>query len=175
MQDSDSLIHRPRVFACAGPVPAPPPGHSWLGLMDAALACAKRGGEAGEVPVGALVLAPDGRVLACEHNAPVSRHDPTAHAEMLALRAAGAALGNYRLTDCLMVVTLEPCPMCAAALVHARLAGLVFGAADMAYGAVVSRGEYLDALAANHTVWHMGGVRATECADLLHDFFARRR
>jgi tRNA(adenine34) deaminase len=83
-------------------------------------------------------------------------------------------LGDYRLKGCVLVVTLEPCPMCAAALAHARLDGLVFGAADEAAGAVVSRAEYLD-MPANHKIWRMGGVRARECADLLRDFFARKR
>jgi len=110
---------------------------------------------------------------------------------VLALRAAGAALrqlpacwpcerrvrpfGNYRLNQCVLVVTLEPCAMCAAALIHARVAGLVYGAADSLAGAVVSRAEYFDAQYANHRVWHMGGVLADQCAALLHDFFDQRR
>ena len=85
------------------------------------------------------MVAPDGRILACCGNAPIGGNDPTAHAEVLALRAAGAALGNYRLNQCVLVVTLEPCAMCAAAIIHARIAGLVYGAADPLAGAVVSR------------------------------------
>ena len=164
-----------RAFSPAGPLTPPPPGHSWQGLMRMALEEARASGAAGEVPVGAVVVAPDGRILACCGNAPVRGNDPTAHAEVLALRAAGAALGNYRLNGCVLVVTLEPCAMCAAALIHARVAGLVYGAADALAGAVVSRAEYFDAQCANHRVWHMGGVLAEPCAALLHDFFAQRR
>ncbi|WP_374289966.1 nucleoside deaminase [Desulfovibrio desulfuricans] len=143
--------------------------------MRMALHEARASGAAGEVPVGAVLAAPDGRIVACCGNAPVRGNDPTAHAEVLALRAAGAALGNYRLSGCVLVVTLEPCAMCAAALIHARVAGLVYGAADPLAGAVVSRAEYFDAQCANHKVWHMGGVLADECAALLHDFFGQRR
>jgi tRNA(adenine34) deaminase len=143
--------------------------------MGMALALARGGARAGETPVGAVVVGPDGRVRAQARNAPIALRDPTAHAEILALRAAGQALGNYRLNGCVLVVTLEPCPMCAAALAHARVAGLVFGAADAQAGAVVSRVEYLDAPFCNHRVWHMGGVRAEECAALLRDFFTDKR
>ena len=143
--------------------------------MRMALEEARASGAAGEVPVGAVVVAPDGRVLSCCGNAPVRGNDPTAHAEVLALRAAGAALGNYRLNGCVLVVTLEPCAMCAAACIHARLAGVVYGAADSQAGAVVSRAEYFDAQSANHSLWHMGGVRGAECAELLRGFFAARR
>lgn len=164
-----------RAFTPAGPRTPPPPGHTWDGLMRLALREARASGAAGEVPVGAVLVAPDGRVLACCGNAPVRGNDPTAHAEVLALRAAGTALGNYRLNDCVLVVTLEPCAMCAAALIHARVAGLVYGAADPLAGAVVSRAEYFDAQCANHRVWHMGGVLSEECAALLREFFDARR
>ncbi|MBB5143353.1 tRNA adenosine(34) deaminase TadA [Desulfovibrio intestinalis] len=164
-----------RVFAPAGPVPSAPPGHSWESLMGRALERATMAASAGEIPVGAVLVAPDGRVLAEEGNAPVALHDPTAHAEIQALRRAGTAFGNYRLGGCVLVVTLEPCAMCAAACIHARLAGVVYGAADSQAGAVVSRAEYFDAQSANHSIWHMGGIRAEECAALLHDFFAARR
>ena len=143
--------------------------------MDQALDQARLAAEAGEVPVGAVLAGPGGHILARTGNAPVRRHDPTAHAEILALRAGGAALGNYRLAGCVLAVTLEPCAMCAAALVHARLAGVVYGAADDLAGAVISRAEYLDAPFRNHRVWHMGGVRAEACAALLRDFFERKR
>ena len=106
------------MFAPAGPVPDPPPGLSWEGLMDQALDQARLAAEAGEVPVGAVLAGPGGHILARTGNAPVRRHDPTAHAEILALRAGGAALGNYRLAGCVLAVTLEPCAMCAAALVR---------------------------------------------------------
>ena len=125
--------------------------------------------------MGAVIAAPDGTVLAEEGNAPVGLHDPTAHAEILALRRAGRVFGNYRLGGCVLVVTLEPSAMCAAACIHARLAGVVYGAADSQAGAVVSRAEYFDAQSANHSLWHMGGVRGAECAELLRGFFAARR
>ena len=143
--------------------------------MRRALEQARRAAEAGEVPVGAGLAAPDGRLLAEAHNAPLRRHDPTAHAEVLALRRAGVALGNYRLGGCVLVVTLEPCAMCAAALAHARLAGVVYGAADRLAGAVSSCAELLDAPFFNHRVWHMGGICSEACAALLRDFFAARR
>ena len=164
-----------RVFAPAGPVPPAPPGHTWQSLMGRALECARMAAALGEIPVGAVLVASDGRVLAEEGNAPVALHDPTAHAEIQALRRAGPAFGNYRLGGCVLVVTLEPCAMCAAAAIHARLAGVVYGAADPQAGAVVSCAEYFDAQSANHSLWHMGGIRAEECAELLHGFFAARR
>ncbi|MDR1777371.1 MAG: nucleoside deaminase [Desulfovibrio sp.] len=164
----------PRAFSPVGPLPQAPVGHTWESLMDAALEAARQGARLGEIPVGALVAEQGGRILACSHNASVSLHDPTAHAEILALRAAGKTLDNYRLAGCVLVVTLEPCPMCAAALVHARLDGLVFGAADARAGAVISRAEYLDT-PTGHRLWHLGGVRAEICAAVLRDFFAGRR
>ncbi|MDR2573742.1 MAG: nucleoside deaminase [Desulfovibrio sp.] len=142
--------------------------------MAGALRLARQGAEAGEVPVGALIVGPGGDILAEAHNAPIALNDPTAHAEILALRAAGKAAGNCRLAGCVLVVTLEPCPMCAAALVQARIAGLVFGAADETAGAVISRAEYLD-FPSNHKVWHMGGLLARECSALLRGFFAQKR
>lgn len=143
--------------------------------MQRALRQARRAAAAGEVPVGAVLAAPDGRLLAETHNAPLRLHDPTAHAEVLALRRAGAGLGNYRLGGCVLVVTLEPCAMCAAALAHARLKGVVYGAADRLAGAVSSCAELLDAPFFNHRVWHMGGICADDCAAVLRDFFAVRR
>ena len=143
--------------------------------MGRALERARLAAAAGEIPVGAVIAAPDGIVLAEAGNAPVGLHDPTAHAEILALRQAGRGLGNYRLGGCVLVVTLEPCAMCAAACIHARLAGVVYGAADSQAGAVVSRAEYFDAQSANHSLWHMGGVLGAECAELLRGFFAARR
>lgn len=143
--------------------------------MERALRQARLAAAEGEVPVGAVLAAADGRLLAEARNQPLTLHDPTAHAEMLALRRAGAALGNYRLGGCVLVVTLEPCAMCAAALVHARLAGVVYGAADALAGAVSSCAETLEAPFFNHHVWHMGGVCSAACAAVLRDFFAVRR
>jgi tRNA(adenine34) deaminase len=142
--------------------------------MQLALAEARLAAEAGEVPVGA-VLVKDGRLVASGRNAPVARHDPSAHAEMNALRAGGAALRNYRLDGCELYVTLEPCAMCAGAMLHARLARVVFGAADPKTGAA---GSVLDLFAQgqlNHHTQVQGGVLAAECGDLLQDFFKGRR
>ena len=175
MQEDAARLPRPRAFAPAGPVPAPPQGHSWEGLMDLALEEARKAGAQGDVPVGAVIVAPDGRILARGGNAVERDSDPTAHAEVLAIREACARLGNWRLSGCVLVVTLEPCAMCAAAIAHARLAGVVYGAADEAAGAVISRAEYLDGPACPIPVWHMGGVRAHECAALLRKCFEARR
>ena len=156
-------------------MPSPPCGHTWPGLMAQALELARQGQAAGEVPVGALVAHADGRVLGLAHNRCIADNDPTAHAEVLALRRAGEALGNYRLADCVLVVTLEPCLMCTGALVHSRIAGVVYGAADARAGAICSCCEGLEYSFHNHTVWHMGGVSSQECAALLRDFFQQNR
>ncbi|WP_297360330.1 tRNA adenosine(34) deaminase TadA [Acidiferrobacter sp.] len=142
--------------------------------MAAALAEAANAGCAGEVPVGA-VLVRAGVMLAGAGNSPIALHDPTAHAEILALRAGGARVGNYRLKDCVLYVTLEPCAMCAVALVHARVARLVFGAADPRAGAAGSVFTLTDEARFNHRVAVTGGVLATECQALLRDFFRARR
>lgn len=143
--------------------------------MDLALELARQAGGQGEVPVGAVVLAPDGRLLAQAHNAPIGLHDPTGHAEVLALRQAGLAMGNYRLPGSILAVTVEPCLMCLGAAVHARVAGVVFGALDTKAGAVVSNlpGPELPFL--NHRFWVVAGIRQAQCADLLSEFFRRRR
>jgi tRNA(adenine34) deaminase len=143
-------------------------------FMRAALALAGEGRLAGEVPVGAVVVA-DGRIVGRGFNAPISRRDPTGHAEIAALRDAAAALGNYRLPDCDLYVTLEPCAMCAGAILHARIRRLVFGARDPKTGAC---GSVIDLLAEprlNHHTDVTGGVLADECGALLSAFFAERR
>ncbi|RYY81717.1 MAG: tRNA adenosine(34) deaminase TadA [Comamonadaceae bacterium] len=142
--------------------------------MKRAVAEAQAGADAGEVPVGA-VLVRDGVEIACGRNAPVARHDPTAHAEINALRAGAAALGNYRLDDCTLYVTLEPCAMCAGAMLHARLARVVFGAADPKTGAAGSVVDLFAEPQLNHRTTVQGGVLALECADLLQRFFRLRR
>ena len=164
-----------RPGALWGSMPPPPPGWTWDSLMDTALDLARSNLERNEVPVGALVVTPEGRLAGAAANTPIGRHDPTAHAEVLALRAAGAALGNYRLPGCVLVVTLEPCLMCVGALVHARVDGVVYGALDAKAGAVVSSLHGLDLPWQEHRPWHMGGMRGQACADLLRDFFAARR
>lgn len=143
--------------------------------MRCALRQAGRASAAGEVPVGAVVVGPDGAVVARASNAPVSRNDPTAHAEILALRQAGRRLGNYRLPGCRLVVTLEPCPMCAAAAVHARVSEIVYGAADPKTGGVDSLYAIPSDPRLNHRVEVVSGVLADECAALLRDFFRARR
>ena len=143
--------------------------------MRLALEKARASGAVGEVPVGALVVAPDGRILACCGNAPIGGNDPTAHAEVLALRDAAAALGRWRLDDATLVVTLEPCAMCAGAAVSARLGRLVFGAPDLKAGATGSLYNLCADPRLNHEVPLTGGVRADESAALLTTFFAERR
>ncbi len=142
--------------------------------MKIALEEARRGGEAGEVPVGA-VLVQDGIALATAHNRPIALDDPTAHAEMLVLRAAGRRLGNYRCPGSTLYVTLEPCVMCAGALTHARVACLVYGAADPRGGGVESLYRILEDARLPHRVRVVGGVQAEEARTLLQEFFLARR
>jgi tRNA(adenine34) deaminase len=142
--------------------------------MRRALALAERAQSEGEVPVGALVVR-GGTVLGEGWNRPIGSHDPTAHAEILALRAAAASVGDYRLGGTTLYVTLEPCPMCAAAMAHARIARLVFGAWDPRQGAAGSAFDLVNAEAMNHRVDAFGGVLSVECGTLLRRFFAGRR
>jgi tRNA(adenine34) deaminase len=143
-------------------------------FMRIALALAEQAWQAGEVPVGAVV-ARDGAIIARGFNAPVSRHDPSAHAEIQALRAASEALGNYRLTGCTLYVTLEPCPMCSGAIMHARIARVVYGAPDPKTGACGSVVNLFDKPRLNHQTVVEGGVLAQECGQLLRRFFQERR
>lgn len=143
--------------------------------MELALEQARAAAVKNEVPVGAVAVASDGRVLAAAHNKPCAGHDPSAHAEVLALREAGQALGNHRLEQTVLVVTLEPCLMCVGAMVHARISGVVYGASDDKAGAVFSCLHGLDLPFLNHRVWHLGGVRSVDCARLLENFFSKRR
>lgn len=142
--------------------------------MREALAEAERGAAGGEVPIGAVVVV-DGAVVARAHNAPIAEVDPTAHAEVLALRRAARALGNYRLTGASLYVTVEPCAMCCGAVLQGRLARLVYGAADPKAGAVQSLHRLLDDARLNHRVAVRGGVLAAESAALLRGFFESRR
>lgn len=144
-------------------------------LMELALECAREAQAAGEVPVGAVLVDASGAVVARAANAPIARRDPTAHAEILALRAAGRALGNYRLPGCVLYVTLEPCPMCVGALVHARVARIVYGAADPKTGACGSVFDLAARRELNHRIEVRGGVLADECGALLKRFFEARR
>lgn len=131
--------------------------------------------KAGEVPVGALVVASDGTILARAHNESIRHHDPAGHAEIIAMRRAAAVVKNYRLDDCILVVTLEPCLMCASAMVHARIGGLVFGAADTKAGAIISCLDTLSLPFLNHSIWYMGGVLSGVCSRQLRLFFQATR
>ena len=142
--------------------------------MEEALREALRAQAAGEVPVGAVVVA-DGKIVGRGSNRNLTGHDPTAHAEILALREAGQALGNHRLEGCEMFVTIEPCAMCAGALVHARLKRLIYGAEDPKAGAVHSVLQVLNHPSLNHRMDVTWGVLAGRCAELLQAFFRERR
>jgi tRNA(adenine34) deaminase len=145
---------------------------SWMDFcLDEARAAAARG----EVPVGAVVIGPDGTVLARAGNRVEADHDPSAHAEILAIRAAAAALGSPRLVGCDLYVTLEPCPMCAQAISFARIRRLVFGAYDPKGGGVEHGARIFAAPSCHHAPDVVGGVREQDCADLLRGFFAERR
>ena len=154
-----------------------------LSFMRLALEAAGRAAQQGEVPVGAVLVrvnpgvdtAAGIELLACSHNQPIGLHDPTAHAEMLALREAAGKLGNYRLDDCELYVTLEPCAMCAQAMLHARLKRVVYGAREPKTGAAGSVLDLFGYRELNHQTEVMGGLLADECGALLQEFFARRR
>lgn len=146
----------------------------WDPAMRLALDQARQAETVGDVPIGAVVLDPAGRVIAAAGNRREVDHDPTAHAEVLALRAAARALGEWRLVDHTLVVTLEPCTMCAGALVLARVARLVFGAYDPKAGAVASLFDVVRDPRLNHRVDVRGGILEAECGTLLRDFFAAR-
>lgn len=150
------------------------PAPSDLDWMRRALALAGRAAAEGEVPVGALVVR-NGELLGEGWNRPVAQNDPTAHAEIVALRAAAQKAGDYRLGGATLYVTLEPCPMCAAAMAHARIARLVFGAWDPRQGAAGSAFDLVDAAALNHRVDAFGGVLSEDCGEILKRFFAARR
>ena len=143
-------------------------------LMQAAVEQARRAAAAGDVPIGA-VIARDGRVIAAGHNRRIVDADPTAHAEMIAIRAAAESLGDWRLTGCTLAVTLEPCPMCAGAIVLARLDRLIYGAADPKAGAVHTLYRLCTDERLNHRVEVVAGVLAEECGQLLTDFFRHQR
>jgi tRNA(adenine34) deaminase len=142
--------------------------------MKEALQCARCALEVNEVPVGAVVVH-DGEIVGRGFNRNILDHDPSAHAEMIALREAGAALGNHRLGGCDLFATIEPCAMCAGALVHARIRRLVYGADDPKAGAVTSIMQVVNHPGLNHRMEVRGGVLAGECAALLQEFFKQRR
>jgi tRNA(adenine34) deaminase len=143
-------------------------------FMALALDLAREAGSVGEVPVGALAVR-DGEVIGRGYNQPILRHDPSAHAEIMALRAAAARLGNYRMPGCTLYVTLEPCAMCAGAILHARIDRVVFGARDPKTGAAGSVIDLFAESRLNHHTSIVGGVLAEQCGSLLSGFFAARR
>ncbi|MFM1902770.1 MAG: tRNA-specific adenosine deaminase [Planctomycetota bacterium] len=152
-------------------LPGSPPHDRWMRLaLDEARAAAAED----EVPVGAVVVA-GGRVVGCGHNQREQLADPTAHAEMIAITQAAAALGSWRLEDCTLYVTLEPCPMCAGAILQARVPRVVWGAADPKAGAVESLYRLFEDSRLNHRVEHVGHVLADECGRLLSEFFRGKR
>ena len=149
-------------------------GESDAAFMGLALEEARQALSAGEVPVGAVVVM-DGRVIGRGHNAPIASSDPTAHAEIIALRRAAAAVRNYRLPGAALYATVEPCAMCCGAALHARVARLIYGAPDPKGGAAESLYRLLDDPRLNHQVAVTGAVRSEDCAALLREFFKTRR
>ncbi len=143
-------------------------------FMQRAIELAEQAALAGEVPVGAVVVL-NNEIIGEGSNRPIATNDPSAHAEMIALRQAGAEIGNYRLLNTTLYVTLEPCMMCAGAMVHARVSRLVYGAYDHKSGAVQTKACLLDQAFLNHKISHVGGVVAQTCAGLLTAFFKSRR
>jgi len=142
--------------------------------MQKALALAEQAAASGEVPVGAVVVR-DGKLIGEGCNGPIGRQDPTAHAEVLALRHAAETIGNYRMPRATLYVTIEPCTMCVGAMVHARIDRLVFGAREPKAGAVISQNTLLQHPAMNYVIDYSEGIRAEQCSRLISDFFAARR
>lgn len=143
-------------------------------FMQQALDLAKQAWQAGEVPVGAVVVK-DGEIIGRGYNAPISLHDPSAHAELQALRDAADHLGNYRLSGCALYVTIEPCAMCAGAIMHARIARVIYGAADTKTGVCGSTVDLFSEKRLNHHATVVSGVLAQQCGEMLSQFFAERR
>jgi tRNA(adenine34) deaminase len=144
-------------------------------FMRVAIEAARRAGAMGEVPIGACIVSSEGEILAAESNRTITDKDPTAHAEILVLRKASSVVGNYRLTGTTVYTTIEPCVMCAGALVNARIKRLVFGAHDERFGAVESRFRLCDSESLNHRIDITSGVLADECRALMQEFFKARR
>ncbi|AGC49756.1 tRNA adenosine(34) deaminase TadA [Lawsonia intracellularis] len=169
------MDYKPEKIMCWGPIPTPPLGWTWDNLMDEALIEANQCTKKNEVPVGAIIVHKNGKIIGKGHNAPITTSDPTAHAEILALRTAGAVQQNYRLQDCFLIVTLEPCLMCVGAIIQARIDGIVYGAAELNTGSITSCIAGFDLPFNNYKPWHMGGIKATQCSQLLHNFFYKLR
>ncbi len=157
------------------PPPDAPAGTSWRAFMDVAFQEACKAPQMGETPIGAALFSATGTLIAKAHNQPISLNDPTGHAEILCLRKAADALKNYRLPNTIMAVTLEPCMMCTGALIHSRVAGVVFGARDPRAGAFISNLDGHALHFTNHKMWLIEGVMEEECSSLLKRFFLEKR
>ena len=144
-------------------------------LMKEAISEARKALAQDEVPVGALIVTPEGEIISRAHNSSISLNDPTAHAEVLAIRDAGRTFGNYRLTGMILVSTIEPCIMCAGAMIHARISRCVFGAYDRKGGGLVSLYSIASDRRLNHRIEIIPGVLERECRELIRDFFKKRR
>lgn len=163
-------------FYCApSPTPGPEDSLIWEPFMHEALQLAAEAEVRGDVPVGAVIVGGCGRILGRGANRTIFDNDPTAHAEILALREAASRVGNHRLTEAVLVVTLEPCIMCLGAVIQARLAGVVFAARDPKAGCLVSRMDGTALPWSNHHFWSLGGVLKDECSATLSGFFQKRR
>lgn len=143
--------------------------------MDVAFQEACKAAKQGESPIGAALFSANGVLIAKAHNQPISLHDPTAHAEIICLRKAGEQLGNYRLNDTILAVTLEPCLMCMGAILHARVGGVIFGAPDPRAGALISNINGHALPFTNHRIWYIEGVMENECSAMLKRFFLEKR
>lgn len=163
------------IFYRSGPVTHAPGSYAWPELMSIALAIAKKGARLGEIPVGAVIVDNGGTILASEHNRVETDNNPVAHAEILALTKAAQKIKNCRLNGCVLVVTLEPCVMCAAACVEARIDGLVYGAYSPRKGAITSNMDYFDLPDKTPRIWHMGGIMEKECGSILQKFLGAMR
>ncbi|RDE73197.1 tRNA adenosine(34) deaminase TadA [Haemophilus sputorum] len=151
------------------------PSEMDITMMEYAIKLAQKAEALGEIPVGAVLVSPTGEIIGEGWNQSILMHDPTAHAEMMAIRMAGQSLQNYRLTDCTLYVTLEPCAMCAGAILHSRIGRLVFGASDYKTGAIGSRFHLFEDFKMNHLLNIQGGVLGSRCSQQISDFFKKRR
>jgi tRNA(adenine34) deaminase len=147
----------------------------YIELMKRALDEAEKARQKGEIPIGAVLVADDSQVLAAEHNRTISLNDPTAHAEILALRSAAAQVGNYRLLNTTLYVTVEPCPMCMGAVIHARVSRVVFGVRDPSWGAAGSLYDFSEDRRFNHQPVIIEGICKYECKTLMQNFFREKR
>ncbi|XPV77745.1 MAG: tRNA adenosine(34) deaminase TadA [Desulfovibrio sp.] len=171
------MAHRQLKRAEMRPEPpdTPPGGFTWESLMEMALLEARKAAEIHETPIGAVLLSPEGEIIAKAHNRSITDIDPSAHAEMQCLRIGAEALQNYRLRNCIMVVTLEPCIMCLGAMLHARIAGVVYAATDPKTGTIHSNLDGCALPFSNHKIWAIDGIYKEKSVSLIQSFFRERR